>query len=178
MAEVFRELLQIRKSSPLFRLQTAEQITRALTFLNTGPDQTSGLIVMHLSDVDNLDPNYSDIVVLFNANKDALTFADSGFNGKEYSLHPIQQNSTDPVVRTAAFDSATGSFSVPGRTTAVFVLNDPVQTTLQPTAEMTATPQPTAAGSKGVSALVGIGIVCAILVAVGLAAFLIRKRTR
>ena len=43
---------------------------------------------------------------------------------------------------------------------------------------MTATPQPTAVGSKGVSALVSIGIVCAILVAVGLAAFLIRKRTR
>jgi pullulanase-type alpha-1,6-glucosidase len=174
---VFREYLQVRKSSPLFSLQTADEIERSLTFLNTGPDQTPGLIVMHLREVDNLDPNYSDIVVLFNANQDALTFTDSGFIGKGCSLHPIQQNSADPVVSTAAFDSAAGSFNVPGRTTAVFVLNDPVQTTLQLTAEMTATPPPTSTGTKGVSALVLIGIVCAILVAVGLAAFLIRKRT-
>jgi len=163
---VFREYLQVRKSSPLFRLQTADEVERSLTFLNTGPNQIPGLIVMNLSDVDNLDPNYSDVVVLFNASKDALAFADSGFIGKEYSLHPIQQNSADPLVRTAAFDSANGSFTVPGRTTAIFVWNNPVQPTLQP-----------AYVSKGVSTLWIIGIACVILVTAGLAAFLIRKRT-
>jgi pullulanase-type alpha-1,6-glucosidase len=164
---VFREYLQVRKSSPLFRLQTADEVERSLTFLNTGPNQIPGLIVMHLSNVDNLDPNYSDVVVLFNASKDALAFADSGFIGKEYSLHPIQQNSVDPLVRIAAFDSASGSFTVPGRTTAVFVWNNPIQPTLQPVS-----------GSKGVSPVWIIAIACAILVAVGLAAFSIRKRTR
>ncbi len=175
---VFREYLQVRTSSPLFRLQTADEIERALTFLNTGPDQTPGLIVMHLSDVDNLDPNYSDIVVLFNANQDALTFSDSGFSGNEYSLHPVQQNSADPVVRTAAFDSAAGSFTVPGRTTAVFVWNNPLQPTPLPTAEMTATPQPTVTGAQGIPASVVVGLVLAVLVVVGLAVFLIKKRTR
>ncbi len=163
---VFREYLQVRKSSPLFRLQTADEVERSLTFLNTGPNHIPGLIAMHLSDVDNLDPTYSDVVVLYNASKYALTFADSGFIGTEYRLHPIQQNSADPLVRTAAFDSVNGSFTVPGRTTAVFVWNNPVQPTLQP-----------ALGSKGVSPLWIIGIACAILVAVGLTAFLIRKRT-
>jgi pullulanase-type alpha-1,6-glucosidase len=163
---VFREYLQVRKSSPLFRLQTADEVERSLTFLNTGPNQIPGLIVMHLSDVDNFDPNFSDIMVLFNASKDARAFADSGFIGKEYSLHPIQQNSADPLVRTAAFASATGSFTVPGRTTAVFVWNNPIRPTPQPTA-----------GSKGVSTLWIIGIACVILVVAALAAFLIRKRT-
>lgn len=175
---VFREYLQVRKSSPLFRLQTADAVERSLTFLNTGPDQIPGLIVMHLRDVDSLDPNYSDIVVLFNAGKDALTFADSGFISKDYSLHPILQNSADPLVRTAAFDSASASFTVPGRTTAVFVSNDYVETSLPPDSALTATPQPTAAGSQGISALGLIGIVCVILVAIGLAAFLIRKNTK
>ncbi|MEK7324179.1 MAG: alpha-1,6-glucosidase domain-containing protein, partial [Chloroflexota bacterium] len=106
-AAYFRELLQIRKSSPLFRLQTAEQIGRSLTFLNTGPEQTPGLIVMRLTDVDGLDENYEDIVVLFNARPEAVTFADASLAGLGFALHPIQQNSVDAVVRESKFDSAT-----------------------------------------------------------------------
>ena len=174
---VFREYLQIRKSSPLFRLPTANKVERSLTFLNTGPNQVPGLIVMHLNDADNLDPNNNHIVVLFNANQEELNFTDSGFISKEYSLHPVQQNSADPVVRTAAFDSAAGIFTVPGRTTAVFVSNDAADPVIQPAAEATATQQPTAAGSGGLSPLVFLGIVCAILAAVGLVVFLVRKRT-
>jgi hypothetical protein len=34
-------------------------------------------------------------------------------------LHPVQQGSSDPVVRGASFRS--GSFTVPGRSTVVFV---------------------------------------------------------
>jgi hypothetical protein len=36
-------------------------------------------------------------------------------------LHPIQAISGDPVVRTSKFQWATGTFTVPARTTAVFV---------------------------------------------------------
>ncbi|HET6824069.1 MAG TPA: pullulanase-type alpha-1,6-glucosidase, partial [Anaerolineales bacterium] len=36
---VFREFLQIRRSSKLFRLETAEQINKVVSFHNTGPDQ-------------------------------------------------------------------------------------------------------------------------------------------
>jgi uncharacterized protein (TIGR03382 family) len=35
-------------------------------------------------------------------------------------LHPVQVNSTDTLVRSASF-AASGDFSVPARTTAVFV---------------------------------------------------------
>jgi pullulanase len=48
MAEYFRELLRIRKSSPLFRLRTEQQVMDSLSFLNTGPEQIPGLIVMCL----------------------------------------------------------------------------------------------------------------------------------
>ena len=124
-AAIFRELLQIRKSSPLFRLQTAAQVGNSLSFLNTGPDQTPGLIVMRLQDVDQLDPVYDGIVVLINAHPEAVRFGAKEFVGTKYSLHPVQQNSADTIVRDAAFNEQKGEFSVPAYTAAVFVLEDP-----------------------------------------------------
>jgi hypothetical protein len=139
---VFREFLQIRKSSALFRLRTAEQIQRALTFLNTGPEQIPGLIVMRLSNVDGLDETYNDIVVLFNARPDAVNFADASLVDMDYSLHPIQQGSVDELVRQATFASATGAFSVSGRTTAVFVIERSAPATATVTPAVTVTPAP------------------------------------
>ncbi|MBC8098319.1 MAG: pullulanase-type alpha-1,6-glucosidase, partial [Armatimonadetes bacterium] len=120
----FRELLQVRYSSPLFRLQTAEQVQTMLGFLNTGPDQTPGLIVMTLTDSENLDAEYAQIVVLFNAQPDTVTFADAGLVDAALTLHPVLAASADSMVQTSTFDATTGTFSVPALTTAVFVLPD------------------------------------------------------
>jgi pullulanase len=116
----FQEMLQIRKSSPLFRLATAEEIQNQVKFYNTGANQTPGLIVMAISDPANLDSNYQMVVVVFNALPTEQTFNDSSFEGMTFELHPVQQNSNDPVVKTAKFDA--GTFTVPARTTAVFVV--------------------------------------------------------
>ncbi len=121
---VFREFLQIRKSSPLFRLQTADQVMRMLTFLNNGPEQQPGLIVMRLQDLDSIDPKFREIVVLVNANHEAVTFSDALLAGKEFVLHPVQQNSNDRVLRSATY-SAAGTFTIPAITTAVFVIERP-----------------------------------------------------
>ena len=71
----FQEMLQIRKSSPLFRLQTAVSIQERLQFHNTGPEQIPGLIVMSLDDTvgEPLDATYDRIVVLFNASPEPQT---------------------------------------------------------------------------------------------------------
>jgi len=136
---VFREFLQIRKSSPLFRLQTANQVKRSLTFPNVGPDQIPGLIVMQLQNIDRLDPVYGEIVVFFNGGTDPVTFGDNNWAGKKFSLHPVQQNSVDAVVRSASFEASTGTFKIPGRTTAVFVMENPPEPTPLPTIAATAT---------------------------------------
>jgi pullulanase-type alpha-1,6-glucosidase len=122
----FEEFLQIRKSSKLFRLETAQDIQDRLTFLNVGPDQTPGLIVMSISDEvgDDLDPNAERIIVLFNASADAMTFSDESLQGLNLELHPVLANSSDPVVQTSAFDAETGTFTMPERTAAVFVLGE------------------------------------------------------
>lgn len=128
----FRELLQIRRSSPLFRLRTAEDVSNVLSFLNVGPEQVPGLIVMVLTDdrAQNLDPAYDRVVVVFNANRAVTAYTAETLRGLPLALHPVQQQSADSVVRGAAFDPNTGAFSIPGRTTAVFVLSDEAAATL------------------------------------------------
>jgi hypothetical protein len=58
-----------------------------------------------------------EIVTLFNSTPRDVTLALE--LGGPFKLHPVQQNSADRSVRRAAF--ANGSFSIPARTTAVFV---------------------------------------------------------
>jgi pullulanase len=125
--ELFQELLRIRRSSPLFRLATAEEVQAKLRFFNTGPNQIPGLIVMALDDTQGdtaVDDTFSHLVVLFNGTPDSLTFPLDEL-GDGFVLHPIQQASADEVVRTATF--ADGAFTVPSRTTAVFVQYRPGQ---------------------------------------------------
>jgi pullulanase len=122
-AELTRELFAIRYSSPLFRLKTAEDIQMRQSYLNTGPAQLPGLIVMLLSDklAEDIDPTYESIVVLVNANDEALVFEAEELVGLSLVLHQVQRASVDARVKTSSFDAAVGEFQVPGRTTAVFV---------------------------------------------------------
>ncbi len=163
---VFREFLQIRKSSPLFRLQTADQVERVVSFLNNGPSAAPGLIVMRLTDADNLDPNFSEIVVFFNARPEAATFSDGSLTG-EYILHPIQQDSADAVVKQAAY--AGGAFTVPPRTTAVFVIER-----AKPAPETPAESTPVEAPASNNTLLVGV--IAALLALLGLGIVLRRKK--
>ena len=122
-----QEFLSIRKNSPLFHLLTADDIAVRVTFPNSGPDQIPGLIVMSIADdgdLADLDPNAARIVVIFNANRDEQTFSDETLTGQDFELHPALANSADKVVRTAAFDAKSGTFTVPGLTAAVFVLGE------------------------------------------------------
>jgi hypothetical protein len=121
---IFREYLQIRKSSPLFRLRTAAAVQRSVSFLNTGPGQIPGLIVLQLTDADNIDPVYKRILVFFNAGPQLVRFVDDACLDLKFELHPVQAASVDEMLRQADFDTSKGLFSIPARTTAVFVLRN------------------------------------------------------
>ena len=169
----FLEYLQIRKSSKLFRLETAEQVRNTLSFYNTGPDQIPGLIVMQLDDKDNIDPLYEEIVVVFNARPDEVTFSDPAFIGKGLSLNSVQQVSNDQRVRSSRFDSASGTFTVAGRTTAVF--NRLHESPATPTASATAIPTAPAVADPNVL-LTLIGVIGAFLAVVAMMFALRGKR--
>ena len=101
------ELLAIRFSSPLFRLGSAVKIQRDVSF----PTGTSpGVIVMKLAD---------EIVVVLNARPGPTSETVPGAAAGSWALHPVQAGGGDPVVKQAR--AAGDTFTVPGRTVAVFV---------------------------------------------------------
>lgn len=135
--EHFAEMLAVRASSPLFRLQTAEQIHERVQFHNTGPDQVPGMIVMSIDDRvgENLDQNAEYLVVVFNASDEMQTVGlDAEFSGS-LALHPILVNSADVIMKQSRIDEATDTVIVPPMTTAVFVAEEVV-------AEMPVSPEP------------------------------------
>jgi pullulanase-type alpha-1,6-glucosidase len=117
------ELLRIRSSTPLFRLGSARLIQDRVSFPNGGPNQTPGVIVMAIDDRTgrDLDRKLEGVVVVFNASDEPTTQTVAALAGRRYELHPVQAHGGDPVVRASTYGSATGTFTVPARTVAVFV---------------------------------------------------------
>jgi pullulanase len=116
-AERYRELLRIRRSSPVFGLPTADEVQRRLSFPLGGPAETPGVIVMCL-DGTGLDPRWRQVVVVFNATAGPVWQTVPGL-GADLRLHPDLVGSADPELRTAT--AAHGTLAVPARSVAVFV---------------------------------------------------------
>ncbi|GAA1564371.1 hypothetical protein GCM10009678_54310 [Actinomadura kijaniata] len=115
------ELLRVRASTPLFALDDAGQVQRRLSFPLSGtPGEAPGVITMRL-DGRGLDPRWRSVTVVFNATPHVQRQTVPALAGTATRLHPVQAASSDPVVRTASADTATGTLQVPGRTVAVFV---------------------------------------------------------
>jgi pullulanase len=112
------EVMQIRNSSKLFRMQTAGEVIDRVAFHNTGANQTPGLIVMSLSDDSGVRH-----MVLFNVGTREQSFTIEAMANKKFKLHPVQKHSHDRLVRQSSYDKKLGSFTVPARTTAVFIEN-------------------------------------------------------
>ncbi|MBU2883602.1 DUF3372 domain-containing protein [Psychrosphaera sp. B3R10] len=140
-AELVKEFLQIRKSSPLFRLTTADDIIDRVGFHNTGQNALHNLIAMSIDDgkgcvvsklnyeglcdddeqrVD-LDPSVDAIFVVINGglNQQTLSLDIVG----EFELHSIQQSSHDAATQKAFYQTTSfgGQLVVPALTTAVFI---------------------------------------------------------
>ena len=119
----FQEFLRIRYSSRLFRLPTFAEVQQNLTFLNTGPNQIPGLIVMKLNANGGDYERYRNILVVFNASNEEVTFTDASLQGMRLRLHPVQRASSDALTRQSRFDAGHGAATVGALTTAVFVSN-------------------------------------------------------
>ncbi len=147
------EIMRMRSASRLFRLENAGQVQQVLRFHNTGPQQIPGLIVMSLTDTDaNLDPLYEDILVLFNADVQEHSITLANRADKDFILHPVLQDSADARVKTAGYDGAAGRFTVPARTTAVFVSTRQPGAELPPPVNPPQEPPPASGGKKSGSA--------------------------
>ena len=131
---LFEEFVTIAQGSPLFSLGTAEEVIDRVGFHNIGKEAKANLIAMSIDDgtgvvintedvqrVD-LDPANDAIVVVFNGAAQTQSITIRTATG--FALHEIQQDSADDVVQDATFEEGVngdGTFTVPARTTAVFV---------------------------------------------------------
>jgi hypothetical protein len=117
-------MLKLRKASPLFRLRNASDLGKRVDFINAGPAQTPGLIVMTLSDGTcagtDLDPARSGLVVIVNGSPSAQDVTIPGVTSGTFTVPSAL--SGDPLVTGRADWNTTtpGAFHVAGRTTAVF----------------------------------------------------------
>ena len=122
------EVLRVRRSSPLLRLRTAEEVCRRMHFLDAGGPP--GVVVWTLVDGEGggeggglaqLDPRFRRLVVVLNATPAEVLHPwgpgvrpDAGLR-----LHPVLRASADPDARRARAEA--GGLAVPARTAAVFV---------------------------------------------------------
>ncbi|MBV2153718.1 pullulanase-type alpha-1,6-glucosidase [Kitasatospora sp. SUK 42] len=117
----FQEFLRIKRSSPLFSLPTLADVQQRLSYPLSGtPGETPGVITLHL-DGTGLKGAEKGVTVVFNATPTAQTQTVAALRGTNQALHPVQAGGVDQVVKRSGFDAATGTFTVPGRTVAVFV---------------------------------------------------------
>ena len=120
-AAAFQRFLRIRSSSQLFHMATLAEVQNNLHFLNTGPSQIPGLIVMKLDSNGRDYGIYNHIVVVFNGTLGKVNFQNDQLRGLNLALDPFQIFSTDAQTRASWVNNATGTVTVDGLTTAVFV---------------------------------------------------------
>ncbi|WP_442906786.1 pullulanase-type alpha-1,6-glucosidase [Kitasatospora sp. NBC_01246] len=119
----YQQFLRIKQGSPLFSLPTLAAVQQRLSYPLSGtPGETPGVITLHL-DGTGLAGAQKGITVVFNATPTAQSQTVAALKGTAQALHPVQAGGADPVVRQSGFAAATGTFTVPGRTVAVFVQN-------------------------------------------------------
>lgn len=106
----YQDLLTIRTTEKDFGLATAGQVQDRLSFPLSGKEETPGVITMRLGK----------LVVVMNATPNAQSQTVPGLAGNAYALHPVQAAGSDATVKESSYERKSGSFTVPGRTVAVF----------------------------------------------------------
>ncbi|MES2017885.1 MAG: alpha-1,6-glucosidase domain-containing protein [Pseudomonadota bacterium] len=122
--DYFLDLLRMRKDSSLFRLRTAQEVIDRVKFYNVGPAQVAGVIAMNIDGTGYANANHKSVTVLINVDTVARIVTIDALKSRTLAVHAVQLASTsDALAKTATYTSASGSFSIPARTTVVFVEN-------------------------------------------------------
>ncbi|CAN7504187.1 alpha-1,6-glucosidase domain-containing protein [Rhizobacter sp. LjRoot28] len=122
---MFRDLLKIRSSTPLFRLRSADEVKARLSMRNTGPAQVPTVLAGHLDGQGLPGANFREVLYFINVDKTARTLTLPQDKDKAWVLHPVHLSGTDRrPANEAGYVASTGSFTVPARTALVYVVNN------------------------------------------------------
>jgi pullulanase-type alpha-1,6-glucosidase len=119
----FLDLLRIRAQTPLLRLRSADDIQRRLRFLNAGPDQIDGVIVVQIDGSELEGSTHAAVLYAVNADVREHQLPLPGLSAGDWRLHPVQANANaaDKRPKAARLDTRRGLLSLPARTAVVFV---------------------------------------------------------
>jgi pullulanase len=122
--DMFRDLLQIRSSSTLFRLRSADDVKARLSFPNTGSAQNPVVQAGHLDGNGYAGANFREVLYFVNVDKVAQQITLPGEKSKSYVLHPTHLAAADRrAANDARYDAASGAFTIPPRSAVVYVVN-------------------------------------------------------
>jgi pullulanase-type alpha-1,6-glucosidase len=117
------DLLKIRKSSKLFRLETAQDVQVRLTFFNAGSQNDQRLVAGHLQGHDLND--FAELIYFVNASTQTQRLEIPQMAQKSFELHPVQaspQAADSRPRQHAKYEKPTGIFEIPARSAVVFVV--------------------------------------------------------
>ena len=117
------DLLKIRKSSKLFKLETAQDVQVRLSFFNTDAQADPRLIAGHLQGHDLND--FAELIYFVNVSEKSQSLEIPQLAQKAFELHPVQASPQAADARpreSAKYQKATGTFDIPARSAVVFVV--------------------------------------------------------
>ncbi|MDI4633630.1 DUF3372 domain-containing protein [Pelomonas sp. V22] len=123
---MFLDLLKIRASSRLFRLDSAAEIQSRLRMLNTGPLQNPLVMAAVLDGQGLAGAGFQRLLYLINVSPEPQSLQFETEQGRAYRLHPVQASAAaaDPRPRRqAGYEAKSGRFLVPPRTAVVWIQN-------------------------------------------------------
>ncbi|PZP29411.1 MAG: DUF3372 domain-containing protein [Roseateles depolymerans] len=119
--DVFRDLIRIRASTPLFRLRDAAEVRARLSFPAAGPGQDPTLVAVRLDGRGLPEAGYRAVLAIINVAPAPAQLTLPEEAGEPWALHPVQRDGADRRVREQARVQQ-GRFEVPARSAVVFVL--------------------------------------------------------
>jgi pullulanase/glycogen debranching enzyme len=122
--DAFRDLLRIRASTPLFRLDSAADVRARLSFPNSGPAQEPTVIVGRLDGQGLPGAKFRAVAYFVNVDKQPHELRLPALRGEGWALHPVHLAAGAADRRIAAdarVDDAQGLFTIPARSAVVFV---------------------------------------------------------
>ncbi|PHM74755.1 pullulanase-type alpha-1,6-glucosidase [Xenorhabdus kozodoii] len=124
MVAFYQELLRLRQFSPLMALGDGQAVKQRVNFVNVGPHQHIGLLVMTIDDGNmtsgDRDPRFDGLVVVINAAPWPMTFDD--LNVKGLKLNDIQRELGEASLAAGIQITEKGEVTLPAWSAAVLVL--------------------------------------------------------
>jgi pullulanase len=122
--DVFRDLVKIRASTPLLRLQSAAEIQKRVSFPGSGAGQNPVLVATRIDGRGLPGAGFKAVMTLINVAPTAQTLQLPEEASAVWRLHPAQRGAQAANRRVAREAKAVhGVFSVPARSAAVFVMD-------------------------------------------------------